>query len=76
MAQQINSDGTLAANNQYDAYGNKLNTGTSAPFGYGAQSRYYTDPETGMTLLIPRLPANGIVILCMHAQCLDLAVRA
>lgn len=61
VTQQINSDGTLDANNLYDAYGNKLNTGVSAPFGYGAQSGYYTDPETGLMLLTHRYydPTEG-----------------
>ncbi|MHB1457729.1 MAG: hypothetical protein ACYC0V_12540 [Armatimonadota bacterium] len=41
VSQQINSDGTLDADNLYDAYGNKLNPGTSVPYGYGAQTGYY-----------------------------------
>lgn len=61
VAESLNSAGAITANNLYDAYGNKLNSGTSAPFGYGAQSGYYTDPETGLMLLTHRYydPTEG-----------------
>ena len=61
VVQTLDSDADVTATTLYDAYGTKLNTGTLAPFGYGGQSGYYTDPETGLLLLTHRYydPAEG-----------------
>ena len=54
VVQTLDSTGGVTATALYDAYGTKLNAGSLAPFGYGAQSGYYTDPETGLLLLTHR----------------------
>ena len=51
VAQRLNSTGATTGSDLYDSYGAR--TGTTAladPFGYEAQSGYYTDTDTGLIL--------------------------
>ena len=54
VVQTLDSTGGVTATALYDAYGTKLSAGTLAPFGFGAESGYYTDSETGLLLLTYR----------------------
>jgi RHS repeat-associated protein len=54
VAQVQDSSSTVTATLLYDAYGTRLSTSRSVPYGYGAQSGYYTDAETGLQLLTHR----------------------
>jgi len=53
----LNSSGQVLSTDLYDAYGNRTSTTPGPqpdPWGYGAQSGYYTDSETGLLLLTHR----------------------
>ena len=51
VAQRLDTAGTVLSTDRYDAWGNLLAGGdTTNPYGYKAQSGYYTDHETGVIL--------------------------
>ena len=51
VAQRLDTSGTVLSTDRYDAWGNLLAGGdTTDPYGYKAQSGYYTDHETGIIL--------------------------
>ncbi|MCX6346116.1 MAG: RHS repeat-associated core domain-containing protein [Armatimonadetes bacterium] len=63
VAQIQNNNGTIAASMTFDAYGAPIQGSTSnpTPFGYGGQSGYYKDRESGLILCSYRYydPAEG-----------------
>jgi RHS repeat-associated protein len=64
VSQRFDRTGTLLSSDEYDAWGALLGstqTGARDVFGYGAQSGYYTDSETGLALLTNRYydPGTG-----------------
>ncbi len=62
MAQRLDSSGNILNSSVYDSFGNKVSTEPqSDPWGYNAQSGYYTDGETGLILCTHRYydPTQG-----------------
>ena len=61
VVQTLEADGDIITTQLYDAYGAPVSGGNPAPYGYGGQYGYYTDPETGLLLLTHRYydPAEG-----------------
>lgn len=53
VAQRLNSAGTVASSDLYNAYGKRLSGGGASgdPYGFGGMAAYYTDGETGLSLL-------------------------
>ena len=54
VVQTLDNAGNVVSTQLYDAYGSSLYGTPSAPYGYGGQSGYYTDSETGLLLLTHR----------------------
>ena len=54
VSQVLESDGDIASSQLYDAYGTSLYGSAAYPYGFGSQSGYYTDAETGLQLLTHR----------------------
>ena len=51
VAHRLDQYGAVQSNDLYDAYGNMVDGGDTAdPYGYNAQTGYYTDHETGLML--------------------------
>ncbi len=62
VAQRLDASGNVLSSSAYDAHGNKVLTDSSTdPWGYNAQSGYYTDAETGLILCTHRYydPTQG-----------------
>ena len=61
VAQRTDSYGAVVSDHLFDAHGFSLSGGQTEPFGYKAQSGYYTDNETGIQLLTHRYynPSTG-----------------
>jgi len=63
LAQRLDSTGTPLTTYLFDAFGlgHTAGSANSDPFGFGAQSGYYTDLETGLLLLTNRYydPGTG-----------------
>ncbi len=61
VAQTLDSSGAPTSTLVYDAYGSLVAGTPTTPYGYGGQSGYYTDPETGLLLLTHRYydPSEG-----------------
>jgi len=53
VAQRLDSSGTVQSSDLYNAYGKRLAGGGASgdPYGFGGQAGYYTDSETGLSLL-------------------------
>ena len=51
VAQRLNSSQSVISSDFYDAFGNRISTGSPDAFGFGARAGYYTDVETGQCLL-------------------------
>ena len=54
LAQRTDANGSVLSDHLFDAHGISLNGSLVEPFGYKAQSGYYTDNETGLHLLTHR----------------------
>ncbi len=61
VAQRSTAAGNVTLNLLFDAYGSVVSGSLNDPFGYKAQSGYYTDSETGLQLLTHRYydPSRG-----------------
>ena len=53
VAQRLTSAGTVQSSDLYNAYGKRLSGGGASgdPYGFGGMAGYYTDGETGLSLL-------------------------
>ena len=53
MAQRLDVSGAVKSSDLYNAYGKRLSGGGASgdPYGFGGQAGYYTDSETGLSLL-------------------------
>ena len=53
MAQRLDASGAVKSSDLYNAYGKRLSGGGASgdPYGFGGQAGYYTDSETGLSLL-------------------------
>jgi len=53
VAQRLNSSGAVQSSDLYNAYGKRLSGGGASgdPYGFGGQAGYYSDSETGLSLL-------------------------
>jgi RHS repeat-associated protein len=54
VAQRLNASATVLTSHLFDAFGMWAVSAPVGPFGYGGQSGYYTDSETGLCLLTNR----------------------
>ena len=53
VAQRLDTSGAVKSSDLYNAYGKRLSGGGASgdPYGFGGQAGYYTDGETGLSLL-------------------------
>jgi len=53
VAQRLDVSGAVKSSDLYNAYGKRLSGGGASgdPYGFGGQAGYYTDSETGLSLL-------------------------
>ena len=54
LSQRTDASSNVLSDHLFDAHGSSLNVSLVEPFGYKAQSGYYTDNETGLQLLTNR----------------------